>query len=177
MSGIRINQPNLERMFEVFELHAEEGFLIWKQLPSHRATNITLGARVGSNNTPNQARGYLRTMVDGERYLVHRLIWGMHFGRNTELQIDHQNGIIDDNRIDNLREATHGQNSMNRRLQRNNTCGLKGVTWHSKNRTWHAQIRVDGQRFGLGYHPTPEEAHAAYVAAARRLHGDFARVA
>ena len=38
-----------------------------------------------------------------------------------------------------------------------------------------AKTKKDGKSIYLGYYRTPEEAHAAYCATARRLHGEFAR--
>ena len=39
-----------------------------------------------------------------------------------------------------------------------------------------SKIKKDGKAIYLGYYRTPEEAHAAYRAAARRLYGEFARL-
>ena len=44
-------------------------------------------------------------------------------------------------------------------------------------REWQTYIRVDGRAVHLGYFVTREEAAAAYVEAAQRLHGEFARTA
>ena len=40
---------------------------------------------------------------------------------------------------------------------------------------WRAEIYKDGRAHRLGTFATPEGAHAAYVAAARKLFGEFAR--
>lgn len=87
--------------------------------------------------------------------------------------VDHRNMNGLDCRRENLRAATKSQNTRNSRLRRNNRSGFKGVTETSKG--WRAQCRFDGRNHHLGYFDTPEEAHAAYFAAACEHAGEFAR--
>lgn len=89
--------------------------------------------------------------------------------------IDHKNRDRTDNRWENLREATRSQNNANRRAS--STHGFKGATFNRRQGRWMAQTKVNGKRVYLGYYDTPEEAHAAYVAAAERYFGEFARAA
>lgn len=107
----------------------------------------------------------------GPRILMHRAIIGAPVG----MDVDHINGDSLDNRRANLRLATRSQNLQNRPRQRNNSSGYKGVSRYRTGQ-WMACITVDGARKYLGYHPTPELAHAAYCAAAAELHGEFARL-
>lgn len=102
---------------------------------------------------------------DPSNVLLHRMIMKAATGQI----VDHINGNPLDNRRCNLRFATSGQNSMNSRPKR---LGLKGVHIHSSGR-WRAQIWANGTRHDLGLHNTEDDAHAAYVAAAQKLHGDF----
>jgi hypothetical protein len=102
---------------------------------------------------------------------MHRHILGLNFGDSRHGE--HRNMDSLDNRDENLRIATVSQNNCNRRAQRNNKSGFKGVYRH--NQKWAAQIGFNGKRKYLGYYPTPELAFAAYCAAAKQLHGDFAR--
>lgn len=53
--------------------------------------------------------------------------------------------------------------------------GLKGIYLHRASGLWAATIMADGVKRSLGYFKTANEAHAAYAAAARNLHGHFAR--
>lgn len=114
--------------------------------------------------------------VGGKTRYLHRLIWQYHHGREPSM-VDHINGDTTDNRIENLRECTAAQNQYNSRRKRNNRSGRKGVVYHKKctGKPWHAKIRVKGKVISLGYHPTVEEAGAAYDAAAKRYAGEFAR--
>lgn len=84
--------------------------------------------------------------------------------------------VRDDNRIDNLRQATNQLNIANRRVLPRNVLGVKGVQQRGPGR-FRARIRVNDKLINLGQFPTVEEASEAYMAAARHHFGDFARVA
>ena len=105
--------------------------------------------------------------------LMHRVI----MGAPTGMMIDHIDGDGTNNRRSNMRIATHAENMRNRRMSTNNTSGFKGVHWEKKSQKWRAQIRINSVRRYLGLFDTPEAAHAAYVAASEKLHGEFARAA
>jgi hypothetical protein len=80
------------------------------------------------------------------------------------------------NQDSNLRIATHKQNIANQRKSSNNTSGFKGTTLLPRGNC-RAQMMVDGKKKYLGIRPTCAEAHKLYVAAAKQLHGEFARFA
>jgi hypothetical protein len=88
--------------------------------------------------------------------------------------IDHRDGNRANNRWSNLRLATQSENSANRHRHINNTSGFKGVSL-CKWGKWRACIEKNGRKIHLGMYDTPQAAHAAYVAAARKLFGEFAR--
>lgn len=116
--------------------------------------------------------------VCGARVYVHRIIWEMHNGPIPDsLLIDHKDGDPWNNKLDNLRLATHGQNLRNTGAKRNNKCGLKGVCWLRRERLWFAQIQVDKKRIRIGYYQTKGLAAVAYAKAAIQHHGSFARIA
>jgi hypothetical protein len=117
--------------------------------------------------------GYRLITVDRRQYRAHQLAWLYMTGKWCALVIDHRDGDPANNRWNNLRSATLSQSNANRRVPRNNACGLKGV---SRNRSrWRATIHKNRRKHHLGIFPTPQDAHAAYVEAARRLFGEFAR--
>lgn len=120
--------------------------------------------------------GYMRTRCGGRKHLVHRIVYEMHFGQIPDgMQIDHIDGDKLNNRIENLRLATHSQNQHNRGAYSSNTSGMKGVYWHKSHEKWSSAIRIDGALKHLGLFDTKELAHIAYCEAAKRLHGEFAR--
>lgn len=84
--------------------------------------------------------------------------------------VDHVNGNRRDNRWANLREAPFSLNQENqKRPAVSNKIGLLGVC-RPANRRFKAQIMVRKKQHHLGYFDTPEEAHAAYLDAKRRVH-------
>lgn len=95
--------------------------------------------------------------------------------------VDHINGNPLDNRRENLRVCTQAENTRNQRLSRTNTTGYKGVTKrkinHSiKTKRFYARITINRKRIELGYFATVEEAARAYDDAARKHHGQYARL-
>ncbi len=112
---------------------------------------------------------------DGKRMIIrmHREVLNC---RPTE-QIDHKDGNGLNNQRSNLRVASSSKNNQNARKRSDNTVGLKGVYFHQQCKKFGAQIQSAGKRLHLGLFITPEEAHAAYCAAASKLHGEFARFA
>jgi len=90
-------------------------------------------------------------------------------------QIDHIDLNRSNNAWDNLREASRDQNGANRRAHRDNKTSFKGVTWHDQIGKYYARINVNKKRISLGVFEKAEDAAAAYIAAAVKYHGDFAR--
>jgi hypothetical protein len=72
-----------------------------------------------------------------------------------------------------MRKATHPDNGANRGMMANNTSGFKGVYFHKRRKTYYASARYEGKLHHLGYFSTAEEAHEAYCAGAKKLHGAF----
>ncbi len=99
--------------------------------------------------------GYVRTRVDGSAFLVHRLIWKITKGYDPQ-EIDHINGIKNDNRISNLRSVNHRQNLHNRKTFSRNKCGATGV-YKNRNR-WKSFITIEGKTKHLGAFMNKSEA-------------------
>jgi hypothetical protein len=143
--------------------NAETGQFFWKK----EAGTIT-------------GHGYRYIRVNGKMMLAHRMAWLMATGEDPgDRMVDHINGDCLDNRIENLRLADHSQNGANARRHSRNTSGLKGASkvlkkgkWTGR---WQASITVRNKQINLGYFDTVENAHAAYLAAAQKHHGEFAR--
>lgn len=113
----------------------------------------------------------------GKKFRVHVAIWEMHNGPIPNgLMIDHIDGNPFNSRLNNLRLANHSQNQSNIPKKRHNTSGFKGVYWRAERGAWRAEIRARKKKYMLGTFKTPEEAHAAYVTASHKLHGEYARI-
>ena len=120
-------------------------------------------------------KGYAvaKIQVDGKRLNVrmHRLIMGLRNG--DPRQIDHRNRVRLDNRRNNLRICTIAENNRNVGVRSNSKSGYKGVSWNKCRGRWHSRIGANGKVIHLGYFDTAEQAHEAFVKAARELHEDF----
>ena len=99
---------------------------------------------------------------------------GQHWSGVFVFDIDHVNRDPADNRWSNLRAATESQNLANTGKNKRNTSGFKRVHKLKGQQKWVSSITVDGVNYHLGTFNSPEEAHAAYVAAAKKLRGEFA---
>jgi hypothetical protein len=155
------------RLRELLEYDSATGEFRWRQ-------RVSRPIRVGDIAGTLEINGYRKITIEGRQYRAHHLAWFYITGEWRAGLIDHRDGNRSNNRWDNLRRATQSQNCANRRLARNNRCGFKGVTGDESGR-WRAGIHKDGRRYHLGVFATAEDAHAAYVAAARALFGEFAR--
>ena len=121
--------------------------------------------------------GYFSGQLFAKTYSAHRVIWAMAHGYWPNGDIDHANGNRLDNRLSNLREATRAENNRNVGVQANNTSGFKGVSWDAAHSKWKARIGHHRKIIHLGRFESPEDAYAAYCAAAQKYHKQFARLA
>ena len=93
-------------------------------------------------------QGYYRVKINNSPTLIHRLI-GIHYIPNPENKpcIDHINRDRTDNRICNLRWATHLENMNNIGMIKTNTSGHKYITYHRTNKNWRFNKTFHKQRF------------------------------
>lgn len=132
------------------------------------------GVRNGKRAGYMITKGYCVVMWMGKEYKAHRIAWAMVKG-DSNMEIDHINGIKSDNRIVNLRESTRIENGRNRDKTIKNTSGYKGVYFETRKsiKPWRARIELNGKKISLGNFRTPEEAGEAYRQAAIKHHGEF----
>lgn len=95
-------------------------------------------------------------------------------GENPGLKVDHISRDGLDNRRMNLRWATHAQNMMNRKWRKPTKSGFRGV--YDDHGTWRAMIAANGKRSVVGRAKSASEAAIIYDEAAKKLHGEFARL-
>jgi hypothetical protein len=114
--------------------------------------------------------GYVMVPLWGRAYAAHRLAWVYMTGSWPETELDHINGVRDDNRWSNLRASTRQENMQNRHNpNRNSAVGLIGVDIVGSGH-YRARIRVGGKNVSLGCYKTKEEAYSAYLSAKRKYH-------
>jgi HNH endonuclease len=116
--------------------------------------------------------GYLYISVNNKKHAAHRLAFLYIYGSSPINQIDHINGIRNDNRFINLRSCTAEYNLQNQRNPHtNNVSGLLGVhTSNNKSKSFRSKITANGIQKHIGYFKCKEEAHEAYLKAKRELH-------
>ncbi|EBR8428419.1 HNH endonuclease [Salmonella enterica] len=161
---------------EAFSYDPDSGLFTWKERPkSHfssvkacNQSNSHFAGKIAGSKDPKH--GYLRIKLCGKNHKAHRLAWLFMHGCWPEGEIDHVNGIRDDNRMENLRDVSHKLNMRNRATPITNRHGLPGVSYRNRKKPWFAQImNNDGRNEYLGSFKTPEEASCAYLLRAREL--------
>ena len=160
-----------EAILEMLDYDPATGFFTWTDAAYHRVAGKPAGTFKGSN-------GYRSITLLGRRLLAHRIAWFIYYGcwPRRGLEVDHINGDPLDNRICNLRLASHRENMANQRAQsKKKYSALKGVTYCKREGRWSAVLTSNGKRVWLGRHDTPEQAHEAYTAAAEKYFGEFAK--
>jgi hypothetical protein len=161
----RVRRPLPPELREALTYDPQTGHLYWKQSPwSSTARNVRAGCLMGS--------GYIVIGFKGQNYYAHRVAWFVQTGDDPALPIDHADGAKANNRWANLRLATNSQNAANRPARARR---LKGVSQSGERFT--ATIGYQGRAQHIGTFDTADEAHAAYLAKAKELFGEFARAA
>lgn len=121
-------------------LNYKNGLLYWNVNPSSKVYAGDLAGTIGSE-------GYIKVMYKKKSYPAHVIVWMMHNGPiPIGMEVDHINHIRTDNRIENLRLVSRGDNMLNKSMYSNNKSGVTGVSWRSRNKTWVAQIQIGGKK-------------------------------
>ena len=144
----------------------KDGNLYWKEARSGTAK----GSKVGTLNKD----GYIHIKINGKRYSGHRVIFLYHHGYLPKY-VDHINGKRSDNNILNLRNATREGNAQNKRIQKNNKSGVKGVYWRKDQNVWAVAIKANGVVYRLGHYKDFDQACLVSNENRVKLHKDFAK--
>lgn len=134
------------------------------------------GSRVGQVVGTNNGCGYLSFSLNRKRQKNHRIIFLYHRGYLPEC-IDHIDGDSLNNRIENLRACTMSENQYNRKMNKNNKSGIKGVGWAKREGKWVARIQVNKKQKHVGFFNNLNDAAIAVEAARKQYHGEFANQA
>lgn len=155
-----------EDLLSMIDYNQETGKMTWLVRRGRQAWP-------GSDAGTMGVYGYKQVGIYGKRHMFHRLAWFYITKEWPKNEIDHINGIRDDNRICNLREADRGENNRNCKIRKDNTTGVKGVSL--KRGKYCARVRINGVRKWIGEFHTIEEAAKAVALVRDDLHQDFAK--
>ena len=167
--------PPIEVLRRLFECNPVAGTLVRKlrppeDFPALRHWRMWNVRYAGKEAGGLRSDGYVmvRVIIAGAKYdiLKHRLIWALAHGCWPEKGLDHRDGNMENNRLDNLREANQEQNLQNIAIR----SPSQGTRYDPRSNRWQALIGVNGKKLHLGMFPTVEAAHAAYLKAKAELH-------
>lgn len=134
---------------EYLQYNPETGDIVWINKTS-KGVRIKIGDIAGSLNYS----GGIHIKFKDKLYLAHRVAWFLYYGSWPKYQIDHINGIRNDNRISNLRDVTNRQNSLNRKYHREKT--VKYYSFNKPSNKWRVQTQINGKPKHLGLFDTEE---------------------
>jgi hypothetical protein len=161
MTTESITQDYVKQLFKY-----RDGELYWKNSPAH---SVRIGQKAGTL----KPTGYYQIKIKEKKYLNHRLIFLMYHGYLPKI-LDHIDGNRANNKIENLREVTLVQNQHNRKINKNNSSGVKGVSWRKLVNKWEVKICVNNKRKHLGFFADLELAELVAQEARNKYHGSFA---
>ncbi len=145
-------------------------FIVWNA----RYAGMIAGAevrvhRAGMRDIPLSAH----ISIGKVRFKSHRLAWILVNGNIPPLtEVDHKDRNPLNNRIENLRLCTHGQNVINK-TKRRSRHQYRGVRPLKGGQRWSARIVLDKREMHIGCFATEVEAARAYDASSLRIHGEF----
>lgn len=159
----------LDSLKEQIEYFPETGKFFWKvdKMPRTRK-----GDEAGTLKD-----GYIHICCDQRFYRTHRLAWIFMTGAFPKkgLEVDHINGVRDDNRWSNLRAVTRSQNKMNTGLISANKSGVTGVYFDKSRNKWVARIQIAKKCINLGRFDKFEESIETRKKAEVKYFGEFTR--
>ena len=160
----------VEVLHELLRYEEDTGKLFWRERPRKFFSSDQYHTIWNKKNAGNEAlkasnQGHLVGSILGKHYISHRVIWAMYYNKWPEKQIDHINGVRNDNRIENLRDVTPQENSRNQKLSTLNTSGHFGVNYEKRRNYWYSLIVVNHKSIYLGSFKNKEDAIAARKAA------------
>jgi hypothetical protein len=155
-----------EWVHSLFRYNAELGQVIWRERPrEHFKTKrawSTWNSNYAEKRTGAKLRNWWAVNIPLPNQVGHlatyesRLVIFLTKSHWPASQIDHENHDGADNRLNNLREATAGQNSQNRRIRTDSISRVIGV--RRVGRKWYARIGVKGKLIWSKPFNTVEEA-------------------
>jgi hypothetical protein len=147
----------------IFSYDSDIGHLYWKIHPRY-------GVNIGDIAGYLRKNGYVHIMCERKPIAAHRLAWLLTHKEWPKGEIDHINGIRNDNRLCNLRDVSSRVNGQNKYWHRNGK--LLGARYDKRSGNWNAYINIEDVFYSLGCYPTEEQASVQYKKACALLDKD-----
>lgn len=160
---------DVDALRELLTYDKDTGIITWRVSPGRRAS---AGAEAGSKN----GSGYLQIRVQHKRYKAHRIAWALAHGVWPTGEVDHIDGVRDNNRISNLRDVSRCTNMQNlKRAHRDNKSGsaVQGVSWDKRHARFRVEAETGGKKIHLGYFSILQDAEDASIAYRREHYPGF----
>jgi hypothetical protein len=153
------------------KIEYKDGKLYWKYCKdrSNKWNETFVGTEIKTFESNRYRRFAINYKGKEHKLRVHIVVWAIMKGKYPDICIDHINNIRSDNRIENLREANHCQNSLNRPPIKTATSQYKGVFWDKKNRKWRVQQQLNKVTYHTDRFIDELEAALAYNEAAKKM--------
>lgn len=162
------NESNLARIPDYLAYESDSGDFIRLKASNNRNK---VGEVAGSVNR----EGYVRITMFGMGFQAHRLAFYFMTGKlpPDDVEVDHINGIRNENSWNNLRLVSHAINMQNSRKPERNTSGSQGVSLNPRNGKWVARISLSGKSIFLGEFREKDKAIQCYLEAKKKFHPGY----
>lgn len=162
--------PSQETLKTLLDYDPLTGVLTWRDRPrelfptdrAHKTWNARYAGKPAF--TAVDRKGYLVGAINDINFRAARVIFKWVHDIDP-IQVDHEDGDRQNNRLLNLRDVSGQQNQMNMKTPSNNTSGHIGVVWDASRSRWAARIKHQGKHIHLGRFIDMKDAIAARKAA------------
>jgi hypothetical protein len=162
----RRNDLTAEFVRSILHYDPETGVWTWIKKPNQKSPYVP-GVKAGHKG---------QICINWIKYKTTHLAFLYMTGEWPPNLVDHENLNPSDDRWRNLRLATVLQNANNSGPRRNSKTGYKGVYLEKKSQKYYSSILdEDGKRHYFGPFKKKEDAAIAYINAAIKYHGEFAK--
>lgn len=141
---------------ELFDYDKNKGLLLTKIITTTKSKVSKIGTPAANIN----CKGYLIVNLFGKSWKHSTLVYAWHFGWPKQC-IDHIDGVITNDKIENLRDVSQKINMMNHKRHRDGK--LVGAHYVKKLNKYSAHFSIEGKVIYLGTFDTELEAHQAYL--------------
>ena len=138
----------------------KETVISTEKLPKVKSFSGTWSLKWNRNNNAFYCQGHIRGRGENRTIQLQRLITDCP----ADKVVDHidNNGL--NNKDDNLRIVTNGENGQNRKgAPKNSKTGIRGVCWCKREQKWRASIKINMKHKHLGYFENIKEAEKTVI--------------